>query len=85
MRKREYETCMELHKKLKEEIAGNIFITMENDTLIVHITGFRGVRFNYEIRHISYELIGRELNYEKIVRIITNEYRSFIIDKFFRR
>lgn len=85
MKKKEYLTCMELHKKLKEEIEGNIFITIENDTLIVHITGFRGIRFNYEIRHISYELIGYELNYEKIVRIITNEYKSFIINKFFRR
>lgn len=85
MKKKEYLTCMELHKKLKEKIAGNIFITIENDTLILYINSFRGVRYKYEIRCISYEVIDGELNYEKIIRIIMDDYKEFIMNKFFRR
>lgn len=45
----------------------------------------RGIRYKYEYKGLSYEMIGRELNYDKVVRIIVHNYKEFIIDKFFRR
>ena len=85
MLKHEYVTCMELHKRLKDKIIGHIFITIENDNLAVHINGGRGVRYDYVIRDISYEMFGYELNYDKIIKIILREYEEFILNRFFRR
>lgn len=85
MLKKEYLECIEIHKKIKEEVTGNVYITIKDDTLMVYINSFKGVKYRYEYKHISYEMIYGKLNSDKIVRIIINDYRHFIMNKFFRR
>lgn len=86
MYKHEYLICMDLHKKIKEMVTGTVFIVIDNDTLVVHINGPRGINYKYEHANISYEMVGRDLaNYDKIVNIILNKYEEFVMTKFFRR
>lgn len=44
----------------------------------------KGIKFQYEYKGVSYEMIGRTLNYEKVVRIILHDYKEFIIKRFFK-
>lgn len=44
----------------------------------------RGMRFEYRYKGISYEMMGRELNYDKVVRIILHDYKEFIMKKYFK-
>ena len=86
MLKHEYLACLELHKRIKENILGDVFVSIDdNDTLIVYITGYRRIKYKYEHKYISYEMFGGELNYDKIVRIIMRDYNDFVTKKFFRR
>ena len=39
MLKQKYLTCLNLQEKLSEKITGDIFITINDDTLVVHING----------------------------------------------
>ena len=76
---------MEIYNKLKEYIEGSLFTTVINDTLVVHIYPLRGLKYKYEYKGLSYEIIGNEINTDKIVRIIVNDYKDFIMKRFFRR
>ena len=80
MTSNEYLTCIELHSMIKDVVTANVFLTIEDDTLIVHINAGRGVKYDYRYEHISYET-----DYEKIVSIIESEYKKFILERFFRR
>lgn len=84
MIKKEYLACLEVHKRLKEKINGNIFITIKNNTMIVYINPGRGVHYKYAYECISLEMIGRELNYDKITKIIFENYKQFIHNKYFK-
>ena len=86
MLKHEYLICMDIHKKLKEEVRGTVFAIIDTDTLVVHINGVRGINYKYEYKNISYEMIGRDLrDYDKIVNDILTKYKKFILNKFFGR
>lgn len=86
MLRHEYLACLELHKRLKENILGDVFVSIdENDSLIIHISAYRHMKYKYEYKHISFEMFGGELNYDKVVRIILHDYNEFIMRKFFRR
>ena len=84
MIRKEYLTCLEVHKRLKEKINGNIFITIKNNAMIVYINPGRGVRYKYVYECVSLEMIGRDLNYDKIARIIFENYKQFIHKKYFK-
>lgn len=86
MVKHEYLICMDLHKMIKEKVTGTVFAVIDDDTLIVHINGPRGINYKHEYKGISYEMIGRDLaDYDKIAKIILNSYEEFVMRKFFRR
>lgn len=69
--------CMKIREKLKEKIKAKIFIGLNNNTMTINITGFRGVSFVKYINDIS-----DWIDFNKIVDDIVYEYRRFILDKF---
>lgn len=77
MEKHEFFKCMEIHKRLKEKVKAGIFIGLNNGTMTISITGFRGVRFVKYINDIS-----DWIDFDNIVNNIVYEYRKFILDKF---
>lgn len=77
MEKHEFFKCMEIHKRLKEKVKAGIFIGLNNGTMTISITGFRGVRFVKYINDIS-----DWIDFDNIVDNIVYEYRKFILDKF---
>lgn len=77
MEKHEFFKCMELHKRLKEKVKAGIFIGINNKTMTISISGFRGVRFVKYINDIP-----EWIDYDKLVDDIVYEYRRFILDKF---
>ena len=77
MEKHEFFKCMEIHKRLKEKVKAGIFIGLNNGTMTISITGFRGVRFVKYINDIS-----DWIDFDNIVDSIVYEYRKFILDKF---
>lgn len=85
MLKYEYLACLQIYDQIKELITGTAFITIQNDILYINIDAGKGIKFKYEYKNISYELLGNELNCDKIVRIVMNEYKEFILNRFFRR
>lgn len=85
LKKQDYVTCLELHKRLKEKVLGHVYITIDNEELTVVITGHRRLKYIHVMKDISYEMVYKDLNYDKVVNIILNGYRDFILDKFIRR
>lgn len=87
MSKFEYIACMNLHKKLKEKINGNIFISIaSDDTLFINLRTFRGLRFIFTYPDISYEIIGQNfINPDKIINKFLNDYREYLERIYFRR
>lgn len=80
MEKQDFFKCMEIHKRLKEKIDAGIFIGINNKTMTISITGFRGIRFVTYLDDIS-----EWLDYDKIVRDILYRYEDFILGKFFKK
>lgn len=87
MSKIEYIACMNLHKKLKEKINGNIFISIaSDDTLFINLRTFRGLRFIFTYPDISYEIIGQNfINPDKIINKFLNDYKEYLEKIYFRR
>lgn len=86
MLKHEYLVCMDLHRLIKDKVTGTVFAVIDNDTLVVHINGPRGINYKHEYKNISCEMIGRDLrDYDKVVNIILDSYKEFVMNKFFRR
>lgn len=87
MSKIEYIACMNLHKKLKEKINGNIFISIaSDDTLFINLRTFRGLRYTYKFPNISYEIIGSEfINPDKIINMFLNDFKDCLLKIYFRR
>lgn len=85
MLKHEYLACLELHRRIKEEIIGDVFTTINNDTLVIRILAERGIRYSYEYKNISFEMICGQLNYDKIIGIFLREYKDYMMKRFFRR
>lgn len=87
LKRKEYMICMEIHKKIKERITGNVFISIDNmDTLHVNIKSFRNIKFRYDYPGISYEMIDSYfINSDKIVNIILQNYKDSLMKIFFRR
>ncbi len=77
MEKYEFFKCMELHKRLKEKVKAGIFIGINNGSMTISITGFRGVRFVTYLNDIS-----GWIDYDKIVDDIVLKYKDFIFKKF---
>ena len=75
----------ELEESLKEKVLGHVYITIDNEELTVVITGHRRLKYIHVMKDISYEMVYKDLNYDKVVNIILNGYRDFILDKFIRR
>lgn len=80
MLREEYLTCLTLHKKLKERIKGRIFITIQENTLIVNINAGRGIkrhyRFKCDIKEVDEIYVG-DTAYR-----IERDYRKFINNRF---
>lgn len=87
MSKFEYIACMNLREKLRDRINGNIFISIkENDTLLISIRSFRGLRFIFTYPSISYEIIGQNfINPDKIINKFLNDYKKYLEKIYFRR
>ena len=80
MEKHEFFKCIELHKRLKEKVKGGVFIGMNNGTMTVSISGFRGVRYTK-----FYNNLPDWIDYDKVSDEIAYDYRKFILDKFLNR
>lgn len=87
MSKIEYIACMDLRNKLKDRVNGNIFISIkENDTLLISIRSYRGLRFIFTYPNISYEIIGKYfMNPDKIINKFLNDYKNYLEKIYFRR
>ena len=87
MSKFEYIACMNLREKLRDRINGNIFISIkENNTLLVSIRSFRGLRFIFTYPNISYEIFGQSfINSDKIINKFLNDYKDYLQRIYFRR
>ena len=87
MLKFEYIACMNLREKIRDRINGNIFISIkENDTLLISIRSFRGLRFIFTYPNISHEIIGQNfINSDKIINKFLNDYREYLEKIYFRR
>jgi hypothetical protein len=77
MDKRDWNKCMELHKRLKNKIKGGIFISISNGTLTVHINAHRGIKYTRYINDLDYRI-----NIDKLVDEIEYDYRKYIKSKF---
>lgn len=77
MEKHEFFKCIELHKRLKEKVKGGVFIGMNNDTMTVSISGFRGIRYTK-----FYNNIPNWIDYDKVADELYHDYRRFILEKF---
>ena len=78
MLKEEYGTCMNLHKELKAKIRGRVFIKIEDDILVVYINDKKGIKFKREVKIATLSL---DIKY--MANKIVNDYKGFIINKFF--
>lgn len=87
MSKFEYIACMNLREKIRDRINGNIFISIkENDTLLISIRSFRGLRFIFTYPNISYEIFGQSfINSDKIINKFLNDYKDYLQRIYFRR
>lgn len=87
MSKFEYIACMNLREKLRDRINGNIFISIkENDTLLINVRSFRGLRFIFIYPNISYEIFGQSfINSDKIINKFLNDYKDYLQKIYFRR
>lgn len=87
MSKFEYIACMNLREKLRDRINGNIFISIkENDTLLISVRSFRGLRFIFIYPNISYEIFGQSfINSDKIINKFLNDYKDYLQKIYFRR
>lgn len=87
MSKFEYIACMNLREKLRDRINGNIFISIkENDTLLINVRSFRGLRFIFTYPNISYEIFGQSfINSDKIINKFLNDYKDYLQKIYFRR
>lgn len=87
MSKFEYIACMNLREKLRDRINGNIFISIkENDTLLISVRSFRGLRFIFTYPNISYEIFGQSfINSDKIINKFLNDYKDYLGRIYFRR
>lgn len=87
MSKFEYIACMNLREKLRDRINGSIFISIkENDTLLISVRSFRGLRFIFTYPNISYEIFGQSfINSDKIINKFLNDYKDYLQRIYFRR
>lgn len=87
MSKFEYIACMNLREKIRDRINGNIFISIkENDTLLISVRSFRGLRFIFTYPNISYEIFGQSfINSDKIINKFLNDYKDYLQRIYFRR
>lgn len=87
MSKFEYIACMNLREKIRDRINGSIFINIkENDTLLISVRSFRGLRFIFTYPNISYEIFGQSfINSDKIINKFLNDYKDYLQRIYFRR
>ena len=78
MNKEDFSTCMKLHRELKAKIRGRIFIEIKDGTLTVYIHDRCGVKFKRTVNITS-----SKVNIEVMTSKIVNDYRGYIINKFF--
>lgn len=81
MLKREY---LELHKKLKERIKGQIYIGVNNKDdriMTVNIKGFKGTIYKHHIYSMSKD----KDSINHMANQIEFSYRNFVLSKFFNK
>lgn len=81
MEKYDFIKCMNLHKKLKDRIKGNIFISIdEHNTMIININGPHRLRYRSNINNIP-----KDISVDKLVDEIESDYKKFIVEEYFTR
>lgn len=81
----EYLFCIELQKKLREKIVGNIFVKVNlDDELIVNIRlEYENINYGWKTGDISKKLL-HGYNSDDAVWDVYNSYKGFIINHFFK-
>lgn len=81
MEKYDFIKCMNLHKKLKDRIKGNIFISItENNNMIININGPHRLRYRSNINDIP-----KDISIDKLANEIECDYKNFITETYFTR
>ena len=78
MKKEDFSTCMKLHRELKTKIRGRIFVEIKDDALTVYIHDRCGVKFKRTV-----DAKQTKINNISLTNKIVNDYRGYIINKFF--
>lgn len=79
MEKYDFIKCMNIHKKLKELIRGEVNITMETKTrMSISINGTRGIKYRSYIDNVP-----EKIDIDKYVDHIIGDYEDFILEKYF--
>lgn len=79
MEKYDFIICMNLHKKLKEKIKGDIFISIDKGQLGININAGRGIIYKKYIN----ELPKSKDELPTYADSIEKDYKSFINEKYF--
>lgn len=78
MEKYDFIKCMNLHKKLKDKIKGNIFISInENNIMIININGPHRLRYRSVINDIP-----KDISIDKLADKIECDYKNFIMETY---
>lgn len=82
LKNNEYKFCTELHAKLKTEVKGKVYTTIEDGDLLVEIH-YKDLK--YELKFIDYEegIIRNNATVDDFARAVVESYKDFIIDRYF--
>lgn len=81
MEKYDFIKCMNLHKKLKEKIKGNIFISLDkNSNFLININGPKRLMYRCNIEDMS-----KNASIDQIAEKIEEDYKNYILEKYFIR
>lgn len=78
MKEQDFLKCMSLRKRIKDKIKGRIFISLYRGTLSININSGKGIYYIKNVNNISYRI-----DYDEMAEEIINDYKRFILDKFF--
>jgi hypothetical protein len=79
MEKHDFIICMNLHKKLKEKIKGDIFICIEKGRIKVYINVGKDIKYKSLLNDIPITKSQEQEYFEHIL----NDYKNYINEKYF--